>query len=73
MTRRRYRITGGALSWTFERDGHKGAAYASQEAAFEAAVLDASNEMRAGNEVVIEVLRDPSGAGQMGTAAAQAR
>jgi hypothetical protein len=60
MTRRLYKITGAAQSWTLERDGQPGAAYTSQAAAFAIAVLDASNEMRAGNEGMIEVRRGPS-------------
>jgi len=48
MTRRLYKITGAAQSWTLEREGQPGAAYTSREAAFAIAVLDAFNEMRRG-------------------------
>jgi hypothetical protein len=56
------RVTSVAASqnWTFERDGQKGADYISQEMAFEAAILDASNKVQADNDVV----RGPLGAGQ---------
>jgi len=57
MPTTRYKITGQGESWTLTHDGESRASYETQEAAFEVAVLGASNDMRAGNEVIIEVRR----------------
>jgi hypothetical protein len=53
-----FKIAGGGTSWSLTRDGGEATGFGTQEAAFEAAVAEASNVLRAGNEVVIEVGRD---------------
>ncbi|MCK0207945.1 hypothetical protein MWN33_07845 [Starkeya koreensis] len=50
-----YRLTGREGEWRVETDELAGMAYASKEAAFEAAVAAASNAIRDGFEVIIAV------------------
>lgn len=50
-----YRICGREGQWRVESEGPPGMAYASKEAAFEAAVAAASNAIRDGYEVSIQV------------------
>lgn len=50
-----YRLRGSAGQWRVESDGETGMAYASKEAAFEAAVAAASNDIRDGHDVTITV------------------
>jgi hypothetical protein len=57
MTITVYKVSGVGESWTFSRNGEPGASYTSEEGAFEAAVLGATNDLRAGDEITIEVRR----------------
>lgn len=57
-----YRLRGSEGQWRVESDGEAGMAYASKEAAFEAAVAAASNAIRDGYDVTITV---PSAGGTM--------
>ncbi|MBV9567163.1 MAG: hypothetical protein JO172_03415 [Hyphomicrobiales bacterium] len=52
-----YKISGASDKWVVTRNGEPGAEYASEEGAFEAAVLGATNDLRAGDEITIEVRR----------------
>jgi len=52
-----YRVDGADQSWKVTRNGEPGSSYTSEEGAFEAAVLGATNDLRAGDEVTIEVRR----------------
>ncbi|MBV8963472.1 MAG: hypothetical protein JOY97_10320 [Hyphomicrobiales bacterium] len=57
MTMIVYKVSGAGESWAFTRNGERGAEYTSEEGAFEAAVLGATNDLRAGDEITIEVRR----------------
>jgi hypothetical protein len=57
MTVNIYKVSGTGQSWTLSRNGEPGASYTSEEGAFEAAVLGATNDLRAGDEITIEVRR----------------
>ncbi len=52
-----YKVSGVGQSWTLSRNGEPGASYTSEEGAFEAAGLGATNDLRAGDEITIEVRR----------------
>ncbi|MBV8764011.1 MAG: hypothetical protein JOZ30_07390 [Hyphomicrobiales bacterium] len=71
MTVNLYKVSGTGQSWTLSRNGESGASYTSEEGAFEAAVLGATNDLRAGDEITIEVKR--SGARQIDAAASPER
>ncbi|MBS7544741.1 hypothetical protein [Ancylobacter oerskovii] len=62
-----YRIRGTEAAWRIELNDEAGMAYASKEAAFEAAVASASNGIRAGREVVIVVPGARDGESLLGT------
>jgi len=55
MGQAHYTIVGGEGNWMVEHDGETSMAYATKEAAFEAAVAPASNAIHAGHEVLIKV------------------
>jgi hypothetical protein len=57
MTITVYKVTGVGESWTLSRNGERGATYTSEEGAFEAAVLGATNDLRTGEEITIDVRR----------------
>jgi hypothetical protein len=57
MTITVYEVSGVGESWTLSRNGELGASYTSEEGAFEAAVLGATNDLRAGEEITINVRR----------------
>lgn len=48
--------------WTIRREGQLGTRYVSQEAAFEVAVSQAQGDLRAGNEIILEVRSSVVGA-----------
>jgi hypothetical protein len=53
-----YEVVGGAANWTILHDGQEGAdkaSYETNEAAFEVAVLAASNALRRGDGVIVKV------------------
>ncbi len=50
-----FRVQGTEANWFVEANGSTGMSYASKEAAFEAAVGAASNAVREGRHVVIDV------------------
>ncbi|WAC27177.1 hypothetical protein [Ancylobacter sp. SL191] len=50
-----FRVRGTEANWFVEQNGTTGMSYASKEAAFEAAVGAASNAVREGRHVVIDV------------------
>lgn len=55
MARISYIVAPAADQWSISRDGERGMSYATQEAAFEVAIAEASGDLRSGHEVVIEV------------------
>jgi hypothetical protein len=55
MARIAYIVAPNADQWSIFRDGERGMSYATQEAAFEVAIAEASGDLRSGHEVVIEV------------------
>lgn len=55
MARISYIVAPAADQWSISRDGEQGMSYATQEAAFEVAIAEASGDLRSGHEVVIEV------------------
>ena len=62
-----YRIQGTQAAWRVALNNDSGMAYASKEAAIEAAVAAASNAIRAGREVVIVVPGAEDGESLLGT------
>ncbi|WP_371345017.1 hypothetical protein [Ancylobacter sp. IITR112] len=60
-----YRLRGSEGEWRVDADGEVGMAYASKEAAFEAAVAAATNAIRDGYDVTITV--PGAGASMLGT------
>jgi len=55
MSTASYRIVGSGQSWSVDRGGNREGAYATKEAAFEAAVAAASNAIKDGLGVSIDV------------------
>ena len=51
-----YKVTPRGEKWLVTRDGEPGMSYVSQEAAYEVAVAEASEDLRTGHEIRIEVL-----------------
>jgi hypothetical protein len=70
MGRYAYEITGREGAWTVGQDGNAVAAgamdYATKEAAFEAAVMAATNALREGHEIVIRVPAATAGQSTLG-------
>ncbi len=55
MAKISYLVAPAADQWALLRNGEPGMNYVSQEAAFEAAVMEAGGDLRSGHEVAIEV------------------
>jgi hypothetical protein len=68
MAKVAYRVARGGEGWALTRDGKPGMSYATQEAAFEVAIGEAGGDLRAGHDVVIEVVAatERSGAADRG-------
>lgn len=64
-----YEVVGHEAQWRVAYEGERGMAYATKEAAFEAAVAAASNAMKDGHEVTIRVPGAVAGESMLGTQA----
>ncbi len=65
-----YKVSRQGEQWAVARQGEVGMTYVTQEAAFEAAALQAGGDLRSGHDIVIRVgaAKDPRGAADLGGA-----
>ena len=65
-----YKVARQGEQWSVARQGEVSMTYVTQEAAFEAAVLQAGGDLRSGHDIVIQVgaATDPRGAVDLGGA-----